>query len=140
MNFKRNSSVRAICLTLLTLLTLSSCGGNQKEQQTTAASPSESNSPAIATSPSESSSPAIATSPLETTSPNVSPATSEVGVKPQGTSCPAEAPIKGNNGKRGKIYHLPKSRNYDKIKPEECFADVSSAEKAGYRAHKKSKG
>ncbi len=150
MNFHRTRGVGAACLALLTLLTLSSCGGQQADQSaaspsestspSTAASPSESTSSSTAASPSESTSPSTAASPATSTSPGVSTTASEAGVKPQGTTCPADAPVKGNLSKRrGKIYHLPSSPNYSRVKPEECFPNAAAAEKAGFHAPRKSK-
>ncbi|MEH2298251.1 MAG: hypothetical protein V7K88_04095 [Nostoc sp.] len=62
----------------------------------------------------------------------------KLGVKPQGeTTCPSQAPVKGKITKnRGNIYHVAKSRNYDQTKPDICFKDEVTAEKAGFRAPK----
>jgi hypothetical protein len=62
----------------------------------------------------------------------------QTGAATEGTTCPSNAPVKGKSSDRGKIYHVPKSNNYEKIKPTACFADVAAAEKAGYRAPKES--
>jgi len=70
------------------------------------------------------------------TPPRNSTPTSGSGVKPQGTNCAANAPIKGNISRRGKIYHLPSSRNYNQVKPEVCFPNATAAQQAGYRAPK----
>jgi hypothetical protein len=54
--------------------------------------------------------------------------------------CPPSHPIKGNRAGRDPnrpidpIYHVPGSRYYDVTDPEECFATVTDAEAAGYRA------
>lgn len=49
--------------------------------------------------------------------------------------CPASHPIKGNRGSMGAmIYHVPGGRNYERTKPEACFATIEEAETAGYRA------
>jgi hypothetical protein len=61
---------------------------------------------------------------------------SEAGMKPQNGACPQTNPIKGNIGKRGKVYHVPDSKGYLKIKPEACFATTAEAEQAGFRARK----
>lgn len=53
---------------------------------------------------------------------------------PNGTSCPASAPIKGNQGSPEWIYHRPGQGSYDITVPEECFATGAAAEAAGYRA------
>jgi hypothetical protein len=49
-------------------------------------------------------------------------------------SCPASAPIKGNESSM--IYHQPGQTYYDITKAEECFATPAAAEAAGYRAAK----
>lgn len=49
-------------------------------------------------------------------------------------SCPAAAPIKGNAGSRGKIYHLPQGdANYARTHAEACFSSAAAAQAAGYR-------
>lgn len=48
--------------------------------------------------------------------------------------CPSYAPIKGNQGSNGWIYHQPWQQYYDVTNPEECFRTASDAEAAGYRA------
>jgi hypothetical protein len=50
--------------------------------------------------------------------------------------CPSYAPIKGNQGSNGWIYHLPRNEYYDATNPEECFATESAALAAGYRPAK----
>ncbi|MEH2383437.1 MAG: hypothetical protein V7K27_31880, partial [Nostoc sp.] len=61
-----------------------------------------------------------------------------LGVKPQNeTTCPSDAPLKGKiTKKRGNIYHLPKTLDYEKVKPDICFKDPATAQKAGFRAPK----
>lgn len=57
------------------------------------------------------------------------------GSAPAGGSCPADAPIKGNDSSSGElIYHSPGGSYYDRTDPEECFASESEAQEAGYRA------
>ncbi len=51
------------------------------------------------------------------------------------TSCPPERPIKGNA--QSMIYHVPGGEFYERTKPEECFAEESSAQHAGYRRSKR---
>lgn len=53
-----------------------------------------------------------------------------------GRDCPASAPIKGNRGSNGWIYHQPWNQYYSVTVPEECFATAAAAEAAGYRAAK----
>lgn len=54
---------------------------------------------------------------------------------PMGSSCPADAPIKGNANSG--IYHVPGGEYYDRTIPEECFATEADAVAAGYRASKR---
>lgn len=57
---------------------------------------------------------------------------------PQGYSCPAGYPIKGNHSSSGElIYHVPGGAYYDVTKPEECFATEGDARAAGYRPSKR---
>lgn len=63
------------------------------------------------------------------------PATTDMRAEPLDGVCPASHPIKGNRGSMGAlIYHIPGGRNYDRTKPEACFASIEDAEAAGYRA------
>jgi len=63
------------------------------------------------------------------------PATNALRAEPVDGVCPASHPIKGNRGSMGAmIYHVPGGRNYDRTKPEACFATIEEAEAAGYRA------
>lgn len=56
------------------------------------------------------------------------------GVKPNGNTCPAGYPIKGNQSSSGEwIYHVPGGAYYDRTNPEECFATERDARDAGYR-------
>lgn len=126
------------------------------QSSTPAASTTPSNTPtttasATPTSSKEPTTTASATPPKASTTtntpkPNKSasktlPAEAEkLGVKPQGTNCPSNAPIKGNiNNKGNKIYHEAKEANYKQVKPEICFADVATAQKAGFRSPKAAK-
>ena len=52
------------------------------------------------------------------------------------SSCPSNAPIKGNRGDTEWIYHQPGQQYYDVTNPEECFASDAAAVAAGYRAAK----
>jgi len=65
-----------------------------------------------------------------------------LGAAPEGSSCPADHPVKGNIVDRGtnkgeKIYHLPGDNGYAQTKPERCFVDAKEAEAAGFRPVKK---
>lgn len=71
----------------------------------------------------------------EATSNEPTPATTEMRTEPVDGVCPASHPIKGNRGSMGAmIYHVPGGRNYERTKPEACFATIEEAEAAGYRA------
>lgn len=60
------------------------------------------------------------------------------GTAPQGGSCAASEPVKGNISQSGeKIYHQPGDAFYERTVPEECFSDGQAAEAAGYRAAKR---
>jgi len=62
------------------------------------------------------------------------PSAADPGVAPETkTTCPASAPIKGNQGSRGWIYHLPTGAAYKMTHPEQCFATEAGAVAAGYR-------
>ena len=51
------------------------------------------------------------------------------------TTCPDDAPIKGNVSASGAhIFHQPGWHYYTKTKPEQCFATVEAAMAAGFRA------
>ncbi len=53
---------------------------------------------------------------------------------PNGSACPANAPIKGNRSSSGEwIYHMPGQQAYNKTIPEECFDTPEAARAAGYR-------
>jgi hypothetical protein len=59
-------------------------------------------------------------------------------VKPQNeTTCPSDAQVKGKiTNKRGNIYHVPKTLDYEKVKLDICFKDPATAQLAGFRAPK----
>lgn len=59
------------------------------------------------------------------------------GDQPQGGACPADRPIKGNQGSSGWIYHQPGQAYYEATHPEACFVTAEEAEAAGYRAAKR---
>jgi hypothetical protein len=56
-------------------------------------------------------------------------------VAPEGGSCPADFPIKGNANSR--IYHMPGESSYDSTIPEYCFATEDDAKGAGFRPRKR---
>ena len=50
------------------------------------------------------------------------------------TTCPTAYPIKGYRNKRGvPLYRTPRTRDYEKVTPEACFATEPAARAAGYR-------
>lgn len=120
-------------ITLLTFLALSGC--TSKAQNKTSSIPETPNSqtyPVSATSPVT---PSVGTT-RSSSSATISPEAKKLGVLPVGATCPSQALIKGNVSKRGNIYHLPSTVNYNQVKPEICFANAATAEKAGFRAPK----
>jgi len=153
---------------LLAVLALASCG-KKADEPTASNSPSEptaaqSSAPVASNTPSKeptttatttpskaSSTTATTTSSKQSTTTNSSKKSSspsstlsaeaeKLGVKPTGTDCPSNAPVKGNLNKKGnKIYHEAKEAGYKQVKPEICFADVPTAQKAGFRAPKGAK-
>ena len=118
------------CLALLAVLALSSC----KKAEEPAATNAPGAAPGAESSPGESST--KASSKADQT---LSPEIQKLGVKPTGTNCPSNAPIKGNVRKAKKIYHEAKSSSYKGVKPEICFKDVATAKKAGFEAPKGAK-
>ncbi|GAX41637.1 hypothetical protein NIES4075_26340 [Tolypothrix sp. NIES-4075] len=69
---------------------------------------------------------------------SIPPEAAKLGVKPtNATTCPNNALVKGKvTKKRGNIYHIAKTPDYDKVKPDICFKDTLTAEKAGFKAPK----
>lgn len=64
----------------------------------------------------------------------VAPPSTQKRYAPIGTSCPSNAPIKGNRNSRGEwIYHVPSGQFYSRTHPEDCFATERDARDAGYR-------
>jgi hypothetical protein len=82
------------------------------------------------------SSPAADTTPAAKTATAPSKTTANLGVAPDGKNCPANAPIKAKEGKKGKVYHQPDSSKYERIKPDTCFTDIATAQKAGFKPAK----
>ena len=141
----------SMVVTLFTVLMLSSCSPKPEEststtsQTPTAVAPA---SPASTTAASPVPSTAASPVPGNTTSSSKKPASANktavlaaaqnLGVKPQNeTTCPSDALVKGKiTKKRGNIYHLPKTLDYEKVKPDICFKDPATAQLAGFRAPK----
>ncbi|MBR8836007.1 MAG: hypothetical protein DSM106950_18785 [Stigonema ocellatum SAG 48.90 = DSM 106950] len=134
-----------LTIAFLAILAISGCGKKNDETASTTPSsaPAGENTPqSTSTTPSA---PVTATSPSSgkattATSPTKGTLTAEaqqLGVKPQGTACPKNAPVKGKiTAKRGNIYHTAKSPDFAKVNPDICFADTATAEKAGFSAPK----
>lgn len=120
------------CLVLLTALTISSCGKKADDTATNAPGDSTANT-TTAQAPNTTTGAKDATGTKNT---KLSAEAKKLGVTPTGTTCPPTAPIKGNINKKGnKIYHeATKAKGFDKIKPEICFADTATAQKAGFVA------
>lgn len=134
----------SIVLTLFTVLILSSCG--HKPEEPTSTTPQ---APTAVAPASPASSTAASPIPGNTTSSSkkaasagnktaVLAAAQNLGVKPQNqTTCPSDAQVKGKiTNKRGNIYHVPKTLDYEKVKPDICFKDANTAQLAGFRAPK----
>jgi hypothetical protein len=129
MNNQLKTSKITIGLALLTTLMLASCGG--KKDEPVASAPE--NAAASPANPVGASSPAA-----NANGGSISADAQKLGVKPTGaTTCPSNAPIKGlSTKKRGNIYHVAKAPDYAKVKPEVCFKDAATAQKAGFSAPK----
>ena len=126
---------------LLGVLTLSSCG-TKTDTPVASISPSVSASapaPAPAASASAFASPSAMSSATTSAAPEPT-GEMAMGMKPQAGECPKSEPIKGKISKRGKIYHVPNSQGYAEVKPTTCFASVTDAAKAGFRAPKHEAG
>ena len=134
----------SIVVTLFTVLMLGSCGKKPEESTTTTPQ-----TPTAVVPASPASSTAASPIPGNTTSSSKKPASAgnktavlaaaqNLGVKPQNqTTCPSDAQVKGKiTNKRGNIYHVPKTLDYEKVKPDICFKDANTAQLAGFRAPK----
>ncbi|MBN3945467.1 MAG: hypothetical protein HWQ38_02810 [Nostoc sp. NMS7] len=142
----------SMVVTLFTVLMLGSCSPKSEESTSTTPQTPTAVAPAsTAASTAASPVPTTAASPVpgNTTSSSKKPASAgnktavlaaaqNLGVKPQSeTTCPSDALVKGKiTKKRGNIYHLPKTLDYEKVKPDICFKDPATAQLAGFRAPK----
>jgi len=126
-------------LILLSALVLSSCG--KKAEDSAANNTSNEPSAGVNSTTATKDSTAKTTSKSSTSAKTkLSAEAQKLGVKPTGTTCPTNAPIKGNlNNKGNKIYHEAKAKGYQQVKPEICFADAATAKKAGFTAPKAGK-
>jgi hypothetical protein len=117
-----------IGLFLLAVLMLTSCGKKAETPDAGAtASPDATSGSSTSGGSAESGSSA-----------SIPPEAAKLGVKPtNATTCPNNALVKGKvTKKRGNIYHIAKTPDYDTVKPDICFKDTLTAEKAGFKALK----
>ncbi|BAY64948.1 hypothetical protein NIES22_50490 [Calothrix brevissima NIES-22] len=130
MNAKITLRKFGIGLTLLSVLMLASCGGKSEESANNNAEKPTAVSQVKPDKKGETSATGTNTA--------ISADAQKLGVKPQNeTTCPSNAPIKGKaTAKRGNIYHTAKFPDYAKVKPDICFKDTATAEKAGFTAPK----
>lgn len=140
MNIQIKARSMSIVCGLVAAIALSSCS-KKPDETATAPSPAMSSSPTASASSTPATPPAAspsATSSTPQAAPTLSATASTLGVKPTDeTTCPANAPVKGKvTKKRGNIYHVAKGPDYAKVKPEICFKDTATAEKAGFHAPK----
>ena len=137
---KATSRHWTICLALLAVLALSSCKKADEPTASNATPAGESSTPANSTTAGgDKTATTLSTPSSSKTGKTLPPEIEKLGVKPAGTDCPGNAPIKGNIRKGKKIYHEAKSKEYKNVKPEICFADVATAKKAGFDAPKGNK-
>ena len=155
MNNQLKSRQLSIVLMLFTVLMLGSCGNKPEESASSSPTPQTPTaispvSPGPTTEANPGSIKQASPTPGNTTIPGskksisgvnktaVLAAAQKLGVKPQSeTSCPSDALVKGKiTNKRGNIYHIPKSPDYEKVKPDICFKDPATAQQAGFRAPK----
>ncbi|XGV96164.1 MAG: hypothetical protein ACAF41_25935 [Leptolyngbya sp. BL-A-14] len=138
MNIQIKARSVSIMCGLVVAIALSSCS-KKPDEAATAPSPAMSATPSTpAASPSMAASPSAMSSTAPQTAATLSPTAETLGVKPTNeTTCPKNAPVKGKvTKKRGNIYHVAKEPDFAKVKPEICFKDTATAEKAGFRAPK----
>lgn len=138
---KVNSRLGTVCLVLLAVLALSSCKKTDEPTASNAPPAGESSTATNSTTGSGDKTATTSSTPSSKTGATLSPDVQKLGVKPTGTDCPSSAPIKGNLSRKGgrKIYHEAKSKGYKAVKPEICFKDVATAQKAGFEAPKGAK-
>ncbi|RCJ32912.1 hypothetical protein A6770_18490 [Nostoc minutum NIES-26] len=111
-----SSRIATVILTVLAVITISSCNNRQRSANESSKTTSQ--------------------NPIATTQPgSTRPLTQKTqGVVPQGTTCPKDHPIKGVTSKRlGKIALATQSPEYTKAKPDICFSDTATAQQAGYK-------
>ncbi|MGB5963174.1 MAG: hypothetical protein WBG73_21230 [Coleofasciculaceae cyanobacterium] len=129
---KINYRYGTACLILLTALTVSSCAKKVDDIASNAPGDSTAQTDTAGTTAQD---PTTTGAKKAKANTKLSAEAKKLGVTPTGTTCPTTAPIKGNINKKGnKIYHEAKAKGFDKIKPEICFADTATAQKAGFVA------
>jgi hypothetical protein len=82
--------------------------------------------------------PSVPAAPVERAVPDPvapAPAAAKVWVEPKGDVCPTSHPVKAKLA--SKIFHLPGMANYDRTKPDRCYADAAGAEADGLRPAKR---
>lgn len=128
MNNLLKSRQVSIALALLAVLMLASCGQNTSAPNAGSTNATPATTPVTSGSNTD-------TSTTGGTTASVPADAAKLGAKPTGeTTCPSNAPIKGKiTQKRGNIYHVAKSLDYAKVKPDICFQDTATAEKAGFK-------
>lgn len=139
---KINYRYGTACLILLTALTVSSCAKKADNIASNDRGDTTAQTDTVGTTAQD---PTTTTGAKDATGAKTAKANSKLsaeakklGVTPTGTTCPPTAPIKGNINKKGnKTYHeASNAKGFDKIKPEICFADTATAQKAGFVAPK----
>jgi hypothetical protein len=137
-HFLKSRRIVALAALSATLMLVSCAKKDDQSAMAPSAAPSSSTAPAPTTAspaPMESASPGTM---AHNTKSAVPAEAQKLGVQPtDATTCPTNAPVKGNiTKKRGELYFTSKFPDYKTVKPEICFKDTATAEKAGFRAPK----
>ena len=77
-----------------------------------------------------------ATKPADTPAPKPQPAPAPAAPAPQPQQSQEACVIKGNEGRNGKIYHMPGQKYYNKTNHEVVFCSEIEAQNAGFRKSK----
>lgn len=132
-------TIRVIMPLFIAISLLSGCGKTEEPETPISPKPipvSPSPISSLPTSPS----PQVTTTPIAASLKSQNEKGTVSGTPTKATKQPevkcASTDVKGNIGKKGKIYHSPGTNGYEGVKAEACFKDIASAEKAGYRAPK----
>src|SRR3569832_449635 len=115
-----------VCLSLLTVLALSSC--TKKSDDTTAnKSGSDSTAQSSTSSTASKDTTTTGTTGSSKKSKTLSPEAEKLGVKPTGSDCPSNAPIKGNINQKGQsIFFVALSSGFLAVFAVFCFLVVVS--------------